>query len=153
MKDPPAVPDQKPPPPPAAYVLEDQVGHVLRRVHQRATAIFLSKIGEVQVTPTQWAALVKLRDTGGASQNHLGRLTAMDPATIQGVIRRLVDRDLIERAGDPRDRRRQVLRLTPAGAALVDRLLANALEVSRATLEPLEPQERAEFLRLAKALI
>lgn len=147
------MPDQKPTAPPGLYVLEEQIGHVLRRAHQRATAIFLNKIGEPQLTPTQWAALVKLRDTDGASQNHLGRLTAMDPATIQGVIRRLVDRNLIERAGDPRDRRRQVLRLTPAGTALVDRLSANALEVSRAILDPLSAQDRAEFLRLAKALM
>lgn len=146
------MPDQKSAAAPG-YRLEEQAGHLLRRVHQRATAIFLSKIGEPQLTPTQWAALVKLRDTGGASQNHLGRLTAMDPATIQGVIRRLVDRDLIERAGDPQDRRRQVLRLTPAGAALVDRLSANALEVSRAILEPLTPTDRAEFLRMVKALV
>jgi len=148
------VPDQKSAAaPPGAYQLEDQAGHLLRRVHQRATSIFLNKIGEPQVTPTQWAAMVKLRDTGGASQNHLGRLTAMDPATIQGVIRRLVDRDLIERAGDPRDRRRQVLRLTPAGTALVERLSANAHEVSRTILEPLDPHDRAEFLRLVKALV
>ncbi|MCK6453061.1 MAG: MarR family winged helix-turn-helix transcriptional regulator [Alphaproteobacteria bacterium] len=151
------MPDQKSSVPAGAaapdYRLEEQAGHLFRRVHQRATAIFLNKIGEPQLTPTQWAALVKLRDTRGASQNHLGRLTAMDPATIQGVIRRLVDRDLIERAGDPQDRRRQVLRLTPAGAALVDRLSANALEVSRAILEPLTPTDRAEFLRMVKALV
>jgi len=135
-----------------AYVLEEQVGHLLRRAHQRATAVFLQRIGEAQLTPTQWAALAKLADTGGASQNHLGRLTAMDPATIQGVIRRLVARKLIETAGDPTDRRRSVLRLTPAGGALVARLQANAREVSRATLEPLGDSERAELLRLLKAI-
>jgi len=32
--------------------------------------------------------LVKLREVGEPSQNELGRLTAMDPATTQGVIRR-----------------------------------------------------------------
>ena len=147
------MPDQKPAAATGAYLLEEQIGHVLRRVHQRATAIFLNKIGEPSLTPTQWAALVKLRDTGGASQNHLGRLTAMDPATIQGVIRRLVGRNMIERAGDPQDRRRQVLRLTPTGQALVDRLSANAHEVSRAILEPLAPADREAFLRLVKQLV
>lgn len=134
------------------YALEDQVGHVLRKAHQRATAIFLARIGEADLTPTQWAALVKLADTGGASQNHLGRLTAMDPATIQGVVRRLVDRRLIERAGDPGDRRRSMLRLTAAGLALVDRLRPNAHLVSRAILEPLDATERATLLRLLSAL-
>ena len=45
------------------YILEDQVGHLLRRAHQRATAIFLEVLGEAfQITPTQYAALVKLHD-------------------------------------------------------------------------------------------
>jgi DNA-binding MarR family transcriptional regulator len=134
------------------YALEEQVGHLLRRAHQRATAIFLATIGEAQLTPTQWAALVKLRDTGGASQNHLGRLTAMDPATIQGVIKRLAVRGLIERASDPQDKRRSILRLTQGGRELVERLTVNALGVSRRTLEPLAADDHGRFLRLLKAL-
>ena len=56
------------------------------------------KEGPVELTPTQFAALVKVHDIGQVSQNQLGRLTAMDPATIQGVIQRLEARKLIERA-------------------------------------------------------
>ncbi|MFM8991008.1 MAG: COX15/CtaA family protein, partial [Alphaproteobacteria bacterium] len=39
----------------------------------------------------------RLRELGDTTQNQLGRLTAMDPATIQGVVRRLVARGLVER--------------------------------------------------------
>jgi DNA-binding MarR family transcriptional regulator len=88
------------------YVLEEQVGHILRRAHQRATAIFMAELGDrFDLTPTQYAALVKLHDAGPQSQNQLGRLTAMDPATIQGVVRRLVERRLVERSHDRNDRR------------------------------------------------
>lgn len=130
------------------YALEDQIGYVLRKAHQRATAVFLARFGEPELTPTQWAALVKLSDTGGASQNQLGRMTAMDPATIQGVVRRLEERQLIERASDPEDRRRSMLKLTPSGDALVDRLRGEAHAVSRAILEPLSGDERQMLLRL-----
>ena len=84
------------------YVLEDQVGHLLRRAHQRHTSIFQAHIGDSQLTPLQFAALVKLSDLGEVSQNRLGRLTAMDAATMQGVIRRLFARRLIERRLRPR---------------------------------------------------
>lgn len=130
------------------YALEDQIGYVLRRAHQRATSVFLARFGEPELTPTQWAALVKLRDTGGASQNQLGRLTAMDPATIQGVVRRLEERQLVERAADPDDRRRSLLKLTDAGTALVDRLRGDAHAVSQSILEPLSVEERQTLLRL-----
>ena len=44
------------------YILERQAGHLLRRAHQRHSAIFQEKIGDAQLTPLQFAALVKLRD-------------------------------------------------------------------------------------------
>ncbi len=135
------------------YLLEEQAGHLLRRAHQRATALFTSDMGNGhQITPTQWAALVKLGDKGALSQNHLGRLTAMDPATIQGVIRRLARRGLIERFPDAADRRRTVLRLTHAGEALVSALLAKGHRVSAAILAPLQPSERKQLLDLLKRL-
>jgi DNA-binding MarR family transcriptional regulator len=138
---------------PEAYVLEDQVGHLLRRAHQRATAIFMASLGErFDLTPTQYAALVKLRDEGEASQNRLGRLIAIDPATIQGVIRRLEERRLIERAADEGDRRRTKLRVTASGAALVEAAIAYGAEVTRETLAPLAPAERARFLTLLRQL-
>ena len=41
-----------------------------------------------------WAVLAKLTETGPCAQNVLGRLTAMDVATIKGVIDRLTARGL-----------------------------------------------------------
>lgn len=137
---------------PAGYVLEEQVGHLIRRAHQRATSIFLGTIGDANVTPTQYAALVKLYEAGELSQNHLGRLTAMDPATIQGVIRRLVHRKLIAHRPDKNDRRRRCLSLTPAGRDLVQRLMRNGPKVSQVTLGPLSPAEQQQFLALLKRL-
>ena len=127
----------------AGYVLEDQIGFVLRKAQQRATAIFLSHFGRHQITPTQWTTLVRILEHGSLSQNHLGRLTAMDPATIQGVVQRLIERKLITRIADPDDRRRKRLGLTAAGQRLVQRLIANAVTVSRDTLRPLTKREQA----------
>lgn len=134
------------------YVLEDQVGHLLRKAHQRATAIFQSTIGDPTVTPTQYAALVRLYQLGEQPQTQLGRLTAMDPATILGVIRRLNERDLTRTRPDPNDRRRTLVALTPAGRALIAALIENGTTVSAETLKPLAPAEQAEFLRLLARL-
>ena len=61
---------------------------MLRLAQQRHTTIFASLMIE-ELTPTQWAAIAKLKEIGPSSQNLLGRLTAMDGATIKGVIDRL----------------------------------------------------------------
>ncbi|MFT5487539.1 MAG: DNA-binding MarR family transcriptional regulator [Paracoccaceae bacterium] len=134
------------------YLLENQVGHLLRRAHQRHTAIFQATIGDQQLTPLQFAALMKLADVGEASQNHLGRLTAMDAATMQGVIKRLIARGVIARRPDPDDRRRLLLTLTDDGVALVDEATARGHCISDETLEPLSPAERQTFLKLLRRL-
>jgi len=136
----------------AGYVLEAQIGFVLRKAQQRATAIFARHFGRHQLTPTQWTTLVRIEQYGSLSQNHLGRLTAMDPATIQGVVKRLIERKLVTRIADPDDRRRKRLGLTQAGQRLVRRLVANAFKVSRDTLRPLAKREQALVLALLERL-
>ena len=135
-----------------ALNLDEQVAHLLRRAHQRASSLFLSVLGEHQLTPTQFFAMARLHERGQLSQNRLGRLAAMDPATIQGVIRRLEERGYIQRTPDANDRRRMVLRLTSSGSSLVDQLLDHADGVSEAILEPLETGERDLFVDLLKRL-
>ena len=134
------------------YILERQAGHLLRRAHQRHSAIFQEKIGDAQLTPLQFAALVKLRDLKEVSQNHLGRLTAMDAATMQGVIKRLASRNLIKRRPDPDDRRRLIVSLSAEGYDLVNTLVSSGSDITAQTLEPLCPAERKQFLDLLTKL-
>ena len=134
------------------YILERQAGHLLRRAHQRHSAIFQEKIGDAQLTPLQFAALVKLRDLKEVSQNHLGRLTAMDAATMQGVIKRLASRSLIKRRPDPDDRRRLIVSLSSEGYELVNSLVSSGSDITAQTLEPLCPAERKQFLDLLRKL-
>jgi len=135
----------------AAYRLDDQVGFLLRRATQRHVAIFAERMG-MGLTPTQWAALAKLYEEGPSSQNLLGRNTAMDAATVKGVVDRLTSRHLIGTSGDPADGRRRVVALTEEGRRLVEAALAAAIAISEETLAPLSPAERAELLRLLRKL-
>jgi DNA-binding MarR family transcriptional regulator len=132
-------------------VLEEQVGFILRQVNQRHTTIFAGAIGS-QLTPTQWAALVKLREIGPCPQNLLGRVTAMDGATIKGVVDRLTRRRLTETTPDPRDGRRRLVALTAAGERVIQDSAARAADITEQTLAPLGASERAALLRLLKKL-
>jgi DNA-binding MarR family transcriptional regulator len=133
------------------YVLDDQVGFVLRQAQQRHTTIFAAEMIE-GLTPTQWAALAKLRECGPRSQNHLGRLTAMDAATIKGVIDRLTGRGFTAIRPDPRDGRRLLVALTPAGSDLYDRAAPIAALITQKTLEPLDKNERSSLVALLRRL-
>ena len=106
-----------------------------------------------QLTPAQGFALTRLYEKGKLSQNHLGRLAAMDPSTIQGVVRRLSERGLIERVPDPGDRRRIALSLTDAGTSVAQRLMTRVVRAEQTFLGPLTFSERQLFLGLLRRLV
>jgi DNA-binding MarR family transcriptional regulator len=128
------------------YRVEDQVGFLLRRAQQRHLAIFAGAIG--MLTPTQFAALSKLCELGPTSQNALGRATAMDAATIKGVVGRLRSRGLVSLQPAPDDRRRVILAATEAGRAAFDDMLPAARAITAATLAPLGPADRRRLVAL-----
>ena len=133
------------------YVLDDQVGFLLRQAHQRHANLFAAMMVD-GLTPTQWAALAKLAETGATSQNQLGRLTAMDGATIKGVIDRLGARGLTTTRADPDDGRRVLVELTQAGRALYARAAPVAAEITAKTLEALPEEERERFVAMLRRL-
>src|ERR1700731_3287660 len=138
-------------PPRFSYVLDEQIGFILRQVSQRHAMIFARDIG-ADLTTAQWAALSKLAETGPCSQNQLGRLTAMDVATIKGMIDRLTARGLTETNPDPEDGRRLLVSLTRAGQQLAEKAAPNALAITKETLAPLDAKERETLVALLSKL-
>jgi DNA-binding MarR family transcriptional regulator len=145
-----ATPDQRPKNS-APYLLEEQVGFLLRVAMQRHSTIFASGIA-ANLTAPQFSALVKLLQEGPLSQNHLGRLIYLDVATIKGVVERLRARGLVTSKDDPRDGRRHVITLTPTGRRLVEAAIPQAAKITEKTLAPLSEKERAQFVQLLKKL-
>ncbi len=140
------------PRPRGEFLVEDHIGFLLRRAHQRHVSLFLEIAGSHGLTPTQFAALFKAVELGKVTQNLLGRLTAMDPATIQGVVRRLTARGLLCRAVDPMDRRTAVLAPTEEGIALIARAVACARRAHDAALAPLNAPEQTQLMALLRKL-
>ncbi|MBX3577569.1 MAG: MarR family transcriptional regulator [Rhizobiaceae bacterium] len=138
--------DEALPDPQDGYRLQEQVGFILRKAHQRHVAIFAQRIGDL--TPPQFAALARLGEVGETSQNQLGALVAMDAATIKGVIDRLKARGYVALARHAQDKRRLMVRLTADGQAALQRLLPLAGEITAETLAPLSQKEAQQFLRL-----
>jgi len=107
---------------PTSYVMEDQVGFLMRVAMQRHTSIFMSLMAH-KLTQTQFAALAKLIEVGTCSQNHLGRLIYLDHATIKGVIDRLRRRKLVTIQVSPHDRRRSMINLLGLPPRLLSKLI------------------------------
>ena len=135
----------------SAYILDDQIGYLLRLASQRHTVIFQNLMTH-ELTPMQFSTLIRVAEAGDVSQNKLGRMAAMDIATIKGVVDRLKAKGLLKTSLDPQDRRRSMISLTSAGAELIADLQAQGLRISQETLSPLRPNEQATLLNLLRRL-
>jgi DNA-binding MarR family transcriptional regulator len=96
--------------------------------------------------------LVKLLHLGECSQNELGRMTAMDVATIKGVIDRLRQRGLVDVSPDPNDKRRSLLKPVNSDPTFLRMLHDAGREITERTLRPLIASERKTFLSLLRKL-
>lgn len=130
-------------------------GHLIRRLHQQSTQIFLAQTQAAgfAMTSVQFAALDAIAQEPEIDQATLAATISFDRATIGGVIDRLENKGLVQREISAKDRRARRLKLTPEGEKLLvaSRPVVEALQGE--ILAPLSRAERAAFLKLAhKAL-
>lgn len=138
---------------PDSYVFSEQVGHLLRKAYQRHLAIFQQNVGDSQLTAVQFVTLCALRDHGASSLTELVKATAVDQATIRGIVERLKARELITLEPDPQDKRKVVVDLSAAGAALVLQTVPCAAQITELTMSNLNPAERVAVLFLLRKMI
>ena len=134
--------------PAARFRLDGQVGFLLRRAYQRASANLARGTARYRVTVPQFAALARLYEHGELSQNLLGRLVAMEPANIRDVVRRLARRGLVATGPAAGDARLVQVSLTAAGRVLAGRLIAIDIACTEQTLAALRPGERRTLCEL-----
>ena len=137
---------------PKDYVLDSQIGFLLRQATQRNSQIFQRHTFD-DLTTTQFSALFRLVTMGECSQNELGRRTAMDVATIKGVVDRLRKKGYIATREDENDRRRTLLCIAPGHEGLRERLSDLGSRVTNETLGTLNAADRRQLLDLLGKII
>ncbi|GAB3665681.1 MarR family winged helix-turn-helix transcriptional regulator [Ramlibacter alkalitolerans] len=128
-------------------------GHLIRRAHQVAVAIFMEETAAYEVTPVQFAILNALLEDPGEDQVTLARKVAFDAATFGSVIGRLEARGWVRRAAHDNDRRRKCLWVTPEGAEAARRMKRAVGKVQARILAPLDESDREQLVALLDRLV
>jgi DNA-binding MarR family transcriptional regulator len=128
-------------------------GHLIRRAHQVAVAIFMQETAEFDVTPVQFAILNVLIESPGEDQVTLARKVAFDAATFGSVITRLEARGWVRREADAADRRRKRLWVTQEGAEAARHMRRSVGNVQQRILSPLSDADQAQLLALLDRLV
>jgi len=138
---------------PDSYDFRHAPGHLIRRAHQLAVAVFMEETAQFGVTPVQFAILNALIEDPGEDQVTLAGRVAFDAATFGSVIHRLEAKGWVRRKPDEKDRRRKLLWVTPAGEKAAMAMKRAVAKAQLRIVGPLGPDERDQFLKLLEKLL
>jgi MarR family transcriptional regulator, lower aerobic nicotinate degradation pathway regulator len=100
-----------------------------------------------------YRVLATLDQFGPASQAALGRRSGIHLSDLVAAINELADRELVQRAPDPADRRRNIITITSAGRRQLRRLDKQVTQIQDDLLAPLSPDERDQLTRLLTRIL
>lgn len=123
-------------------ILANTVSRVLARLYE----------SEHDLTIAEWRLLAIVARFGPISGSGVCERSAMDKVRVSRAVTRAVGRGLVDRAVDPRDRRRAMLTLTPRGRAIHDRIVPLAQEREAQILAALTKKEVAQLLDMLTRL-
>jgi DNA-binding MarR family transcriptional regulator len=120
--------------------------HLLHRAGQCADEMFSLSLATGTMTPRQYAVMKAVEASTEPSQTTLVELTGIDRSTVADIVRRLVERGLIQRRRTRRDARMYALRMTVKGQAALRVAEPAAATTDEKLLASLGPDERAAFI-------
>lgn len=138
---------------PKSFDFQHAPGHLIRRAHQMAVAIFMEETGAFDVTPVQFAILNALIDDPGEDQVTLAGHVAFDAATFGSVIGRLEAKGWVRREPDALDRRRKLLWVTPQGEQAAQVMKRAVVKAQSRIVAPLDAAERRRLIELLDKLV
>ncbi|RYX93290.1 MAG: MarR family transcriptional regulator [Comamonadaceae bacterium] len=138
---------------PKSFDFQHAPGHLIRRAHQLAVAIFMEETADFDVTPVQFAILNSLIDTPGEDQVTLSGRVAFDAATSGSVIGRLEAKGWVRREPDARDKRRKLLWVTGEGEKAAQRMKGAVTTAQERIVGTLDDAEQAQLVALLGKMV
>lgn len=127
-----------------------QPGYLIRRAHQTATAVFSGATKDLDLTAVQFSALLSVKDNPDIDATRVSEMISFDRTTIGHVLERLERKGWITRKGGVEDKRTKLIRLTPAGKAVVKKVSERVNNIGEEILRPFSANERTLLVKLLK---
>lgn len=127
--------------------------HLLHRAGQCADEIFADNIGKSDLTPRQYAVLRAVADSEEPSQTVLVEKTGIDRSTLADIVRRLVERNLLQRKRTKHDARMYAVKLTSSGSSALRSAEPAAKSTDDKLLSVLSAGDRSTLLKALGVIV
>jgi len=134
------------------YHLGESLGFALHRTYMRMKVVSARRLRPHGLTPDQFAVLAILWDNPGLSQGEIAKLLIKDAPNVTRIVDRLVIKGLVERRGNPADRRAYRIYPTRSGRSLHRTLGPKVLDLRAEMFQSLTDKEQASMRKLLDKL-
>ncbi|MEE4660717.1 MAG: MarR family winged helix-turn-helix transcriptional regulator [Halieaceae bacterium] len=131
------------------HFLPYRLSRLTNTVSNAIAALYRDRFG---LSIPDWRVLAVLARFPGSSAQDLVSRTRMDKVAVSRSVARLVERGMVNRATDEKDRRLSRLALSAEGSSVYARIVPMARDCEAALLEDLEPKQREALDRLLTML-
>ncbi|MGW1372976.1 MarR family winged helix-turn-helix transcriptional regulator [Streptomyces sp. NPDC002446] len=133
--------------------LRRRASRLLSQLTVRSDRLINEGLAQIDARKWHYAVLASLQDFGPGSQAALSGRTGIYRSDMVGVLNELAERDLVERAPDPDDRRRNIITISAQGRRRLRRLDKVLDDLHDELLAPLSPAERDQFVQSLTRLL
>jgi DNA-binding MarR family transcriptional regulator len=131
---------------------EDCIVFLLAKAYQHAHAVARQRLAVYGLTPIQQLILGALCQDEGRSAAELGKQLVLDPATLSGILDRMVEGGWIVKETDPDDKRLLKIYLTDSAKMIAPKLMEERDKANEEILRNLSFEEKVLLKRLLKDL-
>src|ERR1051326_3025552 len=135
------------------FDLSQSPSHLLRRCVQYANDLFSREPGASDLTKQQFTVLAAVEQNEGISQTDLVGITGIDRSTLAEMIRRMIEKGLLDRERTESDQRANAVRMAPGGRKALRSARSASERVERTLLAGLSATDRQRFLKMLAAVV
>jgi DNA-binding MarR family transcriptional regulator len=135
------------------FDLAQAPSHLLRRCVQYANDLFSQEPGASDLTKQQYTVLAAVEQNEGMSQTDLVNITGIDRSTLAEMIRRMIEKGLLDRERTEADQRANAVRIAAGGRKALRSARSASERVERALLSGLSSTDRSRFIRMLTTVV
>jgi DNA-binding MarR family transcriptional regulator len=128
-------------------------GPLLRQALQKCRGVHVLVCNDLDITSMQTSAIYTLNEMGAISQATLGKAIVMEPPNVHGLVKRLLQKDIITLNSTDNDARANIIELTAKGKKLAKIIKLRSVQVKERFLAPLNKKEQKLLRELLERLV
>jgi len=132
-----------------AAVLEKNLRTISTRIRREGRKV----LRDFPITPAQFDVLQVLFFNGEKRMSDISRWLGITKSTTTGLVKRLIDADLVERRRSDKDRRSYIIDISAAGKTLIEKVIDRRVEYLKSVMTEIKSDQVKELEVIVKNLL